>query len=355
MTVPASHHQHKNLDWINNLRVLAMFFVVIIHTSSPLIMGYGHVPLSDWIWGDFYNGLARFGVPVFVMITGALLLPREYELGDFFKRRLGRIIPPFIFWSLVYVAYAWYNEDITFTPDIWADTKIVLHQLKFGAYYHLWYVYMLIGLYFVIPVLSKFVRNASEKEIVYFLIVWLAVMFLAQPYLSRFSPVVDMRYFAGYIGYLVLGHYLAVKEFSPKFTRGWLLLIFMLTLALIVSGTYWSCLQKTGLTLFYEPLGPPIVLLSSSVFLLVRFTVIKWPARLKKVRDLICAYTFGIYLAHALILDILGDPDYHININWQLCHPSISISVTAIVCFGLTLLLVYLISKIPFVGKWISA
>lgn len=355
MTLDTAHHKHRNLDWINSLRVLAMFMVVIIHTSSPLIMGYGRVPLSDWFWGDFYNGLARFGVPVFVMITGALLLPREYELGDFLKRRLGRILTPFIFWSLVYVAYAWYNEDINFTPDLWADTKIVLHQLKFGAYYHLWYVYMLIGLYFIIPVLSKFVRNASEKEIVYFLIVWLAVMFLAQPYLARFNPSVDMHYFVGYIGYLVLGHYLAVKQFSPKLTPAWIWVIFILTLALIVGGTYWWCLQNKGLTLFYEPLSPTVVLLSSSVFLLARFTVVKWPVWLKKTRDIICAYTFGIYLAHALILDILGDPDYKMNINWQLCNPSVSIPVTAIVCFTLTLLLVYLISKIPFVGKWVSA
>jgi surface polysaccharide O-acyltransferase-like enzyme len=332
-----------------------MLMVVFIHTSSPLIMAYGKVPLSDWIWGDIYNALSRFGVPVFVMITGALLLRREYELSDFLKRRLGRIIPPFIFWSLLYVAYAWYNEDITFTPDIWADTKIVLHQLKFGAYYHLWYVYMLIGLYFVIPVLSKFVRNATEKEVVYFLVVWLVVMFLAQPYLSRYNPSVDMHYFLGYIGYLVLGYYLAAKQFSPKLTRGWLLLIFLLTLALIIGGTYWSCLQDKGLTLFYEPLSPTIVLLSSSVFLLFRFTVIKWSPRLKKARDLVCAYTFGIYLAHALLLDIMGDPDDNINLNWHFCHPSLSIPLTAVICFITAFALVYLISKIPLVGKWISA
>lgn len=355
MTLDTSHHKHKNLDWINNLRVLAMFMVVIIHTSSPLIMGYGHIPVGDWFWGDFYNGLSRFGVPVFVMITGALLLPREYELGDFLKRRLGRIITPFIFWSLVYVAYAWYNEDIIFTADIWTDAKIVLHQLKFGAYYHLWYVYMLIGLYFVIPVLSKFVRNASEKEIVYFLIVWLVVMFLAQPYLVRFNPLVDMHYFAGYIGYLVLGHYLAAKQFSPIITQRLLLLIFLLTVVLIVGGTYWACLHGKGLTLFYEPLSPYIVLLSSAIFLLSRYTVIKWPSRLKKARDLICAYTFGIYLSHALILDVLGDPEYGINLNWQFCHPSLSIPLTAIICFGLALLLVYIISKIPLAGKRVSA
>jgi surface polysaccharide O-acyltransferase-like enzyme len=354
MALIIPQNKTQSLDWINSLRVLAMFMVVIIHTSSPLIMGYGRVPVSDWFWGDFYNGLARFGVPVFVMITGALLLHRDYELGDFLKKRLGRIITPFLFWSLVYVAYAWYNEDITFTPDIWADTKIVLHQLKYGSYYHLWYVYMLIGLYFVIPVLSKFVRNASEKEIVYFLLVWLAVMLLAQPYLSRFNPQIDLHYFAGYIGYLVLGHYLAFKEFPARSARIWSGLIFLLTLTIIVAGTYYMCqYTKAFSTLLYEPLSPAIVLLSSSVFLFARFTAVKLPPALKKARDFISAYTFGIYLSHALLLDIIGDPDNHLNINWQLCNPAISIPVTAIVCYILSLLLVYLISKIP-LGKWVA-
>jgi len=70
----------QQLDWINNLRVLAMFLVVILHTTSPMLMAYGKVPNSYWLIADFYNALARFGVPVFVMITGALLLSRDYEL-----------------------------------------------------------------------------------------------------------------------------------------------------------------------------------------------------------------------------------------------------------------------------------
>jgi surface polysaccharide O-acyltransferase-like enzyme len=356
MTPNATHHKHLQLDWVNNLRVLAMFMVVIIHTASPLIMGYGRVPAQYWLWGDFYNAISRFGVPVFVMITGALLLHREYELGDFLKRRLGRIIAPFMFWSLVYVAYSWYNEDITFTKNIWADARIVLHQLKYGAYYHLWYVYMLLGLYFFIPVLGRFVRNASEKEVIYFLLVWLAVMLLAQPCLSRFNPQIDLHYFFGYIGYLVLGHYLTFKQFPPKFGKGWCGAVFFFSLAIIVIGTYWMTINGKGLsTVFYEPLSPMIVLLSSSIFLLARFMSVKWPPFLKKTRDFIGAYTFGIYLSHALILDILGDPDDHINLNWQFCNPGLSIPLTAIVCFGLSLLLVWLISKIPFVGKWISA
>ena len=348
-------HKHHQLDWINSLRVLAMFMVVILHTASPLIMAYGKVPLNEWFWGDFYNALSRFGVPVFVMITGALLLHRDYELGDFLKRRLGRIIAPFLFWSLVYIAYSWYNEDITFTAGIWTNTKIVLHQLKYGSYYHLWYVYMLIGLYFIIPIISKFVRNATETEIVYFLVLWFAVMMISQPYLARFNPQVDLHYFAGYLGYLVLGHYLAFKQFPAKYNRNWFGILFLLSLVLVTTGTYLTSVYDKGLsTLFYEPISPTIVLLSASIFMTARLTVVTWNSRLKKARDLAGSYTFGIYLSHALILTLLDDPDNYLNINYKLCTPVISIPLTAVICYGLSFLLVYLLSKLP-LGKYVSS
>src|ERR1700743_628572 len=133
--------KHQNIDWINNLRIIALYAVIMLHTSAVLLAQYGKVPFGDWLTADIYNALTRFAVPVFVMITGALLLPREYEIGDFLKRRLTRIIWPFLFWSLVYVGYSWYNEDITFTDDAWKNATVVLHQLKYGAFYHLWYVY----------------------------------------------------------------------------------------------------------------------------------------------------------------------------------------------------------------------
>src|ERR1700742_1816194 len=123
--------KQQQLDWINNLRIIAMFFVIVLHTTSPLLMAYGKVRDSYWLIADFFNALSRFGVPVFVMITGALLLNRDYQLGDFLRKRLGRIFPPFIFWSGVYILYSWYNEDITFTNNISANITLVLHQFKY--------------------------------------------------------------------------------------------------------------------------------------------------------------------------------------------------------------------------------
>jgi surface polysaccharide O-acyltransferase-like enzyme len=346
-----THAKHHNIDWINNLRLIALYAVIVLHTSAVLLAQYGKVPASDWFAADFYNALVRFAVPVFVMITGALLLHRDYELGDFLKKRLHRVITPFLFWSLVYIGYSWYNEEFTFTADTWTNIKLVLHLLKYGSSYHLWYVYMLIGLYFVIPVISRFVRHATENEVLYFLVVWFGVMMISQPYLMRFNPQVDLHYFSGFIGYLVLGHYLAFKKLDYKNIREWMALLFLLTLGVIVIGTWLLYKSNSPIgTLFYEPINPAIMLLSASVFVMSRFSMPKVPHRIIRIRNFAGNYVYGIYLCHALILYLL---DY-IDISYKLCAPIVSIPLTALVCFLLSLLLVWLINKIPFAGKWIS-
>jgi surface polysaccharide O-acyltransferase-like enzyme len=342
----------QTLEWINNLKVIALFAVIVLHTASPLLMDFKKAELNNWLVADFYNALVRFAVPVFVMITGALLLHREYEVTDFLKRRLSRIIWPFLFWSFIYIGYSWYNEDIAFTGDTWSNTSIVLHQLKYGAYYHLWYVYMLIGLYLFMPVISKFVRNATEKEILYFLLVWFMVLAFSQPYLSRFEPQVDIRYFGGYLGYLVLGHYLAFKELPQKGLKIPLIIYFFLCLVGITIGTYLFSVNSNALsTIMYEPLGPFVVLFSSGIFLLARITVFKLPGFLVKVRDLAGGLSLGIYLCHALFLVLIDDKW---GISYKLCNPIFSIPITALVCFLLSFLLIFIISKIPLIGKYIS-
>ena len=342
----------ENIDWISNLRLMALYAVIILHCTAPLLMGYGKVSVNDWWVADFLNAMVRFAVPVFVMITGALLLHREYEIGGFLKKRLTRVVIPFLFWSLVYVWYSWYNEEITFGADAWANTKQVLHLLKYGSSYHLWYVYMLIGLYFFIPVIGKFVRNAPEKEILYFLIVWFAVMLITQPYLTRYNPAVDMHYFAGYAGYLVLGHYLAFKDFNVKYLGRWMILLFVFSIILIAVGSRLLIQYPSWPgTMLYEPVNPAVLTLSASIFIIVKLTVTKMPPVITRMRDFAGKYNYGIYLAHALVLYFLDDP---FGISYKLCTPIIAIPLTALICFLITLLLVWIVNKIPFIGKWVS-
>jgi surface polysaccharide O-acyltransferase-like enzyme len=354
VTTPSQ--QNQQLNWVNNLRIIALYAVIVLHASSPLLGGYGKVPQTQWLAADFYNALTRFAVPVFVMITGALLLGRDNEVISFLKKRLSRVVIPFLFWSLIYIAYAYYNEDIAYSGHLWTTIKQVLHQLKFGASYHLWYVYMLIGLYLIIPVLSKFIRNAGEREIIYFLAVWLLVMLFGQPYMERYNPQVDVRYFAGYIGYLVLGYYLANKTFSAGKLRWWMPALFIISAAIITWGTSALYHYYKGIsTLMYEPLSWPIVILSSAIFLWVRFVSVKVPAVLIKLRDFTGKYNYGIYLAHALFLTLLDAPELTgFSLSYKSFNPLFSIPLTALAALVLSLLLVYLVNKIPLVGKYIS-
>ena len=333
------------------MRFLALIAVIILHASAVLLSLYGKVPFVDWLTANVFNAAVRFAVPVFVMITGALLLHRDYELTDFLKKRLGRIITPFLFWSLVYVFYSWYNEEFTFTGDAWANIKLVLHQLKYGASYHLWYVYMLIGLYLFIPVISQFVRNATEKETLYFLLVWFVVMLFSQSYLSRFKPQIELRYFEGYVGYLVLGHYLALKQFNESRLRVLMLVLFLTSVTAITFGTYFLTRQANTIsTVFYEPVSPLVISLSASLFLLIRFSTPSLPLIFYKIRDFAGTYAYGVYLCHALLLYLLED----IGISYKLWSPVVSIPVTAVICLVLSVLLTYLLNKIPVVGKYIG-
>ena len=94
-----------------------------------------------------------------------------------------------------------------------------------------------------------------------------------------------------------------------------------------------------------------VVLLASSFFLLTKYTGFKLSPRLTRIRDFAGKYNYGIYLAHALVLYFLDDP---LGISYKLCTLIVSIPLTALVAFVLSLLLVWLVSKLPWVGKWIS-
>ncbi|WP_454802088.1 acyltransferase [Mucilaginibacter phyllosphaerae] len=339
-----SQSDTQNIGWINNLRLVAMFAVIVLHTASPLLFKYDSSPVQYWLAADIYNALTRFAVPVFVMITGALLLHRQYDLNNFLKKRVGRLIIPFLFWSLVYITYQWYFEIIAFTDSALTNIHIVYNQLKSGSYYHLWYVYLLFGLYLFVPVLSKFVRNASEKELLYFLLIWFIAMIISEPYLTIFSTAVDLHNFTGYTGYLVLGYYLAYKQFRIRRMLFIAIAVFILFSGVIAAGTWYWELQGKGLsTLFYEPVGPFVVILAASAFLVAKHTVIKLGATTGKILGNACKFTLGIYLSHALILngfELMG-------IDYNILNPALSIPLIAIGCFLFSWLLIFILSKLP--------
>ncbi len=335
----------EKLFWLDNIRVFSTIAVIILHVSAPILYGYGKISDVSWNIGNFYDGMVRFCVPVFFMLSGALLLSKDYKLSYFLKKRFWRIIPPLIFWSLIYIFYDYIltgDKSFTFIDFI----KLIIKNILYKSQFHLWFVYSLLGLYLFIPILRKWIKNSSNNEILYFLGIWLATIIYKLPYFNTYLPNIPLTNFTGFVGYLVLGYYLSTIKIRNRYIP---FLFIIIGTGVTIYGTYYLTYEKNE---FYEYLygylTPNVLLSSIGIFLIAKNFKLK-NKRIKNSIVFLSDQSFGIYLAHILILTLLNK----IGLNWQFTSPIISIPLISVVCFSLSSLTIYLLRKIKY-GNYIS-
>ena len=340
-----SSERDGNLLWLDNLRVTSTVCVILLHVSAPLVSKFAKIPYSVWWPANIIDGGIRFCVPVFVMITGALLLRREEDHIHFLKRRLFRVVLPFLFWTAIYIEF-----DIWLFKRKLSAFEVAGHsvaKLVNGASYHLWYIYMILGLYLFIPMIGRWIRRASEKEILYFLAVW-GISLLLWPQLPKMNS--KLMYFSEYIGYLVLGYYLSVRSIENS-TRSLAIWLGVLTVvsSITIFGTYLvSNTQHLFSPIFYSYLSLNVAVAAGTVFLLFRCTRVQNPV-ISSIRNFISRYSYGIYLAHVVVLFFLNKNG--INGYWH--GPAIGIPATALICLAISGTLIFLLNKLPY-GKYIG-
>lgn len=181
------------------MRFLAIIGVIAIHVFQGL-SGQNQI-FHFKIYG--FCEIVRYSVPIFLMLSGALLLNRGIEIEFFIKHRLVRIIYPFIFYLMLlfFVGLALNNP---------------ISNNIFSQY---WYFWLIIGVYLSIPIINKFIQQASMKEIEYFLAVFvIGSIFYQCVLVFKFEQYFDLNFFVAPLGYLILGYYLSIKDFkiNPK-------------------------------------------------------------------------------------------------------------------------------------------
>ena len=118
----------------------------------------------DWVVANLYDSVSRWSVPVMVMISGLLLLDpqKEYPIKIFFKKRFNKILIPLVFWSIVYTIWKYKTGIIAWQP---LPAGLILKSFIDGTvFYHLWFVYMIIGLYISTPILRIFIKHATRER-----------------------------------------------------------------------------------------------------------------------------------------------------------------------------------------------
>jgi len=303
------------------LRILATFSVIIIHVSAPLVVRFGEISFFDWNVANFFDSISRYSVPMFFMISGSLLLSKDYGIVGFLKKRLGKIVPPFLFWSLIYSLFNRY----VLNNELLVITKVV-KDIFYGSEYHLWFIYALIGVYLITPILRKWIKSASQKEILYVLVIWILTLIIGIPGMRIYFPKIDLSYFSGFLGYFVLGYYLKQFGTKEKFIP---VLSILLGVIITISATYIFTIKNGKFyEYFYEYLSLNALFVASGIFLLFN-KMTNSNERINSIVFKLNQSCFGIYLIHPLVLKLFA----LISFDVYILSPIISILIVSLTCF----------------------
>jgi surface polysaccharide O-acyltransferase-like enzyme len=337
----------KRLVYMDWLRFLATIAVVTIHTAASLVaVNMNEVPLSNWLTANFFEAISRPSVPLFVMISGALLLSakRELTLKEFLTKRTSKIFIPLVAWSLIFYAYKVYNGTFeTFNPK-----QFVYLFITQGISVPYWFMYMILGLYLTAPIIKIFIKNAKRRDIEYFLILWLyaSVIVKFMKFYFGFSLNLELYAVTNYIGYFVLGYYLATFEFNKLWrTAGYVAGLAGFTATFLF--TWYSTAMNDGILqeFWYEYHSPNVLMSAVGTFLFFKYITRAEKERLPRGLNQINEASFGVYLTHILVMTILSNELF--TPVKESFHPAISIPVNVILTVLISTIIVVIIRRIP--------
>ena len=340
--------KRTSIFYIDFLRFIAAIAVITIHVLGPFRFLYGEIPEGEWLAAAGLNSLTRWAVPVFMLISGALLLSTEraFQCEHYLTKRLSKVVIPFIGWTIIYGLVAGFMVDDVFTGQWVSGTAIdVLKNAPVDpVWYHLWFFYDFIPLYFVIPFLIPLLKKASPDHIKLALFSW-AILFIMH-WLKVGSFL--QQNLVLYSGYLVLGWYLYNRDNRPQL-KLWLIAGTSMLL-LNFFGT-WFLANETGkyssFFMGYKTLNTAVI--GGMLFVLAQAYAEKIKGKSRTLITLISTYSLGIYLIHPLLLIPIRELNNgfytFFGSNW-VAIPMITL-ITLIVSLILTITLV----NVPFIRR----
>ena len=319
-------------------RAMACVMVVLVHTSASYFYTFG--PL--WVPSVVYDAFSRAAVPIFFMLSGALLLWRDEPVVPFYRKRLPRILLPLAFWTVVYVG-------------LFGDRSMSLGTLiaryLMGPYEHLWYLYAAFGLYLCAPYLGRMLRASTEREIRIFLILWFVVACVLNQ--VRLLWAIDWdppshlgaQMFSGFLGFFVLGAYLEryrpVVSVAARRACG---MAFAASSAAIAFATcrYSAYLGEPN-EFFFSYLTPLVAISATSAYLYLS-GVTRLSRPVAGVTRLVSDNSLGIYCLHPMFLWLYVK---HLHLDDTLDTVWFKVPAIWLAVFVSTTVAVYLLRKIP--------
>ena len=346
---------------LDYLRVFASIAIILLHVTALNITSV-EVASAEWNFYNICSSATRWGVPVFVMMSGALFLPRDIPIKILYKKYISRMAIAYIVWSAFYAIVDPVGHLI-FTEGYQIIPAEIIGSFISGAI-HLWFLPMIIGLYMCIPLVKKLTQN--DKLIKYFLLLSIIFCFIktqidlvTRYLLSGDIQIIFQNVYTvfgnfnitlvlGYLSYFILGFYLNKSEISKKHRT----IIYVLGVVGLVLTVFLNLLASKiadgFVEAFYGPSSLNVFFMSISMFVWFKYNV-KGSEFLNKRITKLSKHSFGAYLVHIFILQALTALD----IQGTIIHPVLSVPTVTILTTLISYLISLVLNKSPVIKKYI--
>lgn len=317
------------------VRVIACLAVILLHLSATIVMDRDLLGTVGWHIANVIDAATRWCVPVFVMLSGALLLDPQKHTSphDFWTRRVSRLLPALIVWSAIYLTWRAYFWKEALSLDV------ISHDLVAGRpYIHLYFLFLIAGLYLITPFLARMIGSLSSAQLRQTILVIAALAMVANlfDWLESNALTLCIPYLAYYLG----GWYCARVWVDHPRAYGWALagaigVITVLTALLVAS----QGLDDRWSFYFYEDFSPTTMVMTVAVFMLTLRGPI--PSQMEALAQRLAPWTFGVYVAHPIVVEILRY-GYYYTIPILLSPPyyiPVTFVATCVLTFGLIALM----------------
>ncbi len=341
------------------LRIFAVLGVIMIHVAARQVV-VKDLQSVEFLWGNLFHGITRFAVPVFIMLSGALMLDENKNMPakKSFKYA-GVMLALLIIWSFIYASFFYIFVPFNKGNDI--NVEKFINGFVYG-HYHLWYLYMIIGLYLLVPILRTFVKKENKKQISYLLLISTVICFtikFANFFLMEYvvekdwlTPLMDKIKFplvGVYLTYFIAGWYV-VNIHIKKAYRIIIYLFGAIGAFLTVFLNWFYAQQGKNMQATFHFEDIVTVLLFGVAFFMFFYYALKDRdfGKIKGVLTEMSKLTFGVYLIHVIVLYFVRF--YTIDFENAFEKIVVEFSVTAIISF----IICFVLSKIPLVKKLIK-
>jgi len=337
--------------YIDYLRVFATFAIMILHVSAKNLFTID-VSSSNWQILSIYNSVVRWGVAIFVMISGTLFLNKDIPIKKIYLKYILRMVLSFGFWAFIYAIFA-------------KGTILSKISVLIEGKYHMWFIPMIIGIYMSIPMIKTIVRD--EKVLNYYLILFLLFGIIIPSAIVLIKDLgngiiikginaldydirsLDVHLVLGFCGYFVLGYYLDKKTFTEK-QKKYIYILGLLGFSITIGMTLMLSLKTQH---YFENYHGNFMLniLLESVAVFIFFKSIKYNnKKINNIMQKLSKYSYGAFLMHVLIMDQINE---RLRLTTLSFNPIISVLVITLIVFVISFGISALLNHIPIVKKYL--